>query len=118
MIEEYKFGTIKISGKNYFRDVRINWNGEVFDWQRKESHTIDLKDIENALFYNPDLVIIGTGFYGEAEVTEELKQFFQSKEIDLLVDDTDSASKIFNEKIKTFKKNDFPKVIGFFHLTC
>ncbi len=114
MIEEYKFGLIKINGKEYRRDIELHQNGEVLDWWRRESHTIDLEDLDRALKHKPDILIIGTGASGIAEVTERAKAVIESREIELIVDITDEAIKAFNLKTE----NSTNKVIGLFHLTC
>ena len=45
MIEEYKFGSITIDGKIYQQDIEVRWTDEILDWQRQESHIIDVEDV-------------------------------------------------------------------------
>lgn len=120
MIEEYHFGSITIDGKNYTHDVEVFWRGEVLDWQRKESHTIDVADIMRAVEKNPETIVIGTGKSGMASVTEDAKRFITKKNIKLIIDKTEEAVKTFNilkaeSEEEEGKQN---KVIGLFHLTC
>jgi len=115
MIEEYRFGYIKILGKSYNYDVEVRWTGEVLSWWRKESHIIDLEDIQRALSQKPELIIVGTGAYGVAKLTERAKQEIEKREIELIVDRTGKAVKTFNIILEKEKQK---RVIGLFHLTC
>lgn len=113
MIEEYHFGSIKINGKIYNNDVEVLWTGEVLPWRFKERHVIDVEEVKKAVEKNPEIIIIGTGESGMAEVTEEAKKEIKSKRIELIIETTGKAIEIFNKNFETQKK-----VIGLFHLTC
>jgi len=113
MIENYEFGKIKISGKTYHVDVEVRWAGEVLNWWRKEGHTVDCEDVERALKENPEVIVVGTGAYGVCEVTENCEKFIKERKIELIIENTEKATKKFNEFLKASKK-----VIGLFHLTC
>ena len=120
MIEEYKFGSITIDGKTYNYDVEVRWTGEVLKWWRAESHGIDVEDVKGAVEQNPETIIIGTGESGVARVTEEAKKFIKEKGIELIIDQTEQATKTFNiikEESKE-EEGEQKKVIGLFHLTC
>lgn len=120
VIEEYRFGFIKILGKSYNHDVEVRWAGEVLDWWRQESHVIDLEDIQRALEQKPDLIIIGTGAYGVAKVTERAQKEIKTQGIELIIDKTEEAVRTFNiirERSK-MEEGKEKKVIGLFHLTC
>jgi len=120
MIEEYKFGSIKIDGKTYNDDVEVRWTGEVLEWPRKESHVIDVEDVQRAIEESPETIIIGTGELGIAQVTENAQKEIQSKNIKLVIDRTEQAAKTFNiineDSIEEEGRQE--KVIGLFHLTC
>jgi len=113
MIEEYYFGLINVDGKKYTYDVEVRWNGEVLSWWRKEGHLIKPEDIKRAIEMSPELIIIGRGEAGVAEVSKETKEEILSKGIKLIIEKTTSAVKIFNDS-----KAKGEKVIGLFHLTC
>jgi hypothetical protein len=120
MIEEYRFGLVKINGKTFYHDIIVLWTGEVLEWRRKESHLIDVEDVEKAVGFNPDTIVVGIGESGVARVTGEAKKFINKKDIKLVIDKTEEAVKAFNivcndpEK----EKEEQNKVIGLFHLTC
>jgi hypothetical protein len=120
MIEEYKFGEIKINGKVYNFDVEVRWTGEVLKWWRKESHIIDLEDVARAMTQRPDLIIIGTGAWGVAKVTPKAKKIIEEEGIELIIDVTEEAVKTFNIQLQESKEEEgrAKKIIGLFHLTC
>jgi hypothetical protein len=113
MIGNYKFGEIKISGKEFNFDVEVRWTGEILKWWRREGHIVNSEDVERALKENPEVIIIGTGAYGVCEVTKNCQNFIKEKGVELIVDVTEKAVEKFNELLKQSKK-----VIGLFHLTC
>lgn len=120
MIEEYKFGSIKIEGKTYNYDVEVRWNGEVLKWWRKESHFVYPEDVKRAIEQNPEVIIIGTGESGVMEVGEKAKKEIEEKEVKLIINQTEKAIKTFNTLLAEpeEEKEKQKKVIGLFHLTC
>ena len=120
MIEEYKFGSITIDGKIYDYDLELRWTGEILKWWRKESHLVDLEDIQRAIEQKPDTIVIGTGESGMAKVTDRLKQELRSMGIKLIVDLTEQSTKTFNiiNEDSEEEEGEQDKVIGLFHLTC
>ena len=112
-IEEYRFGFINIDGKSYNYDVEIKRNGEILKWQRKESHFIDIEDLEKAFEQNPEFIVIGIGESGVAKVSEQAQNEASLKEIKLVIDRTGEAVKSFNLLLERNKKT-----VGLFHLTC
>lgn len=120
MIEEYHFGSITIDEKTYNHDVEVGWTDEVLAWQRKESHIIDVADVKRAIEQNPEVIVIGTGEQGVAEVTEEAKKTILSRGIKLIIDRTEQAAKTFNirKEESEEEEGEQERVIGLFHLTC
>lgn len=113
MIEEYKFGLIRVLDKTYNYDIELRWGGEVLSWQKEESHSISPEDVKRAVKENPDLIIIGNGESGLAEVSKEAKEKILSEGIGLIVEKTGKAVIAFDKEQKKGRK-----VIGLFHLTC
>ena len=113
-INDYQFGSITIDGVNYAYDLELRSTGDdVLAWQRAQNHIIETHDIRRAIEQNPDLIVIGTGFSGAAQVTEKAKQEIESNKIKLMTEQTKAAIKIFNSELERGTK-----VIGLFHLTC
>ncbi|MFH1423859.1 MAG: MTH938/NDUFAF3 family protein [Candidatus Nealsonbacteria bacterium] len=120
MIEEYKFGSITFDGKVYQHDIGISWAGEVFDWQRTESHVIDTEDIVDALEQGPETIVIGTGESGMAQVTTRAKKEIMDRGIELVIDKIEQATRTFNiRRDESFEEEGVQeRVVGLFHLTC
>lgn len=120
MIEAYHFGLIIIDGKTYNCDVEVRWVGEVLAWQREQSHIIDVKDVKRAIEQSPEVLIIGTGEAGVAQLTEAAKEAIEEEGIKLIIEKTGEAVKVFNRISQG--DQDEPesrfKIIGLFHLTC
>lgn len=114
-----------IDGKTYQHDVEVCWTGEVLKWWREKSHVFDVDSVKRAVEQNPDTIILGTGAYGIAKVTEEAQKFITEKfitekGIKLIIDRTEQATKTFNIICEEFEEEEGEqnKVIGLFHLTC
>jgi len=120
MIDEYRFGLITIDGKTYNYDVEVRWTGEALKWWRKESHLVDIGDIERAVMQNPDTIVIGTGERGLVIISQSCENFIKQKGIKLIIDKTEEAIKTFNVILEGSEEEEGrqEKVIGLFHLTC
>lgn len=113
MIEKYQFGSIKINGQEFQEDVFIDLDNKVNSWRRKRSHVFEKSDIEDFLKKQPEIAIFGTGEYGVAQITKDLKDFFQNKGIELIAEPTDQAIKDYNQAKKQGRG-----AVAFLHLTC
>ncbi len=113
MIESYAFGSIKISGETYKEDVEVDWQDKVIPWKRSQSHIIDVASVQKALIKFPEIIVIGTGKSGIAQVLEETKQEVEKRGVELIIEETPQAVGTFNNL-----KDQNKKVIGLFHLTC
>jgi len=113
MIEKYSFGSIVVKGQTYKSDLKIIGGDVVSNWWRKEGHLLRIEDINDILKYKPEVLIVGTGFFGMMKIDEALKRFLEEKGIKLIAERTSKAVKTFNEVY-----GEFTKVAGAFHLTC
>ncbi|NIM59950.1 MAG: hypothetical protein GTO16_13580 [Candidatus Aminicenantes bacterium] len=112
MIESYDFGRMSVDGRTYTSDLIIFPDRIKDSWWRKSGHNLCLEDIEDVLKEKPEILVVGTGFYGIVSVEEEVKKQAQSKGIELIIENTKKAVQSFNKSAS--KK----KTIGAFHLTC
>lgn len=118
MIDSYEFGEIKINGEIYEDDVEVRWDGEVLEWWRDEGHVFAVDDLKRALEQNPEVIILGIGANGKAEVPKETRSFIHKKDIKLIIDKTQAAVKSFELLAEEGNEKAPKKVIGLFHLTC
>jgi hypothetical protein len=111
-IEDYEFGSIVVNGKRFSSDVIIYPNKVEGSWWRVEGHEVCLEDIKHVLDYNPEVLIIGTGYFGRVNVLQEVTDKLASKGIMLIAKRTKDACKEYNEL------KDKKKVVAALHLTC
>ncbi len=112
MIESYSFGKIKINGKLHTSDVIIYPDRVDDHWWRKEGHRLGVDDLKDVWQAEPEALIVGTGYYGFMKVPNELKEYATSKNIELIVESTKEAYKIYNRLAST------RRTVAAFHLTC
>jgi hypothetical protein len=113
IVESYKFGQITVNGKSYSSDVIIFPDRVKDHWWRKEGHRLRIEELKEVLEAKPDMLVIGTGYYGLMKVPAEVKQHIEKKRIKVVVQPTKEAYETFNQLIKSGKK-----VVAAFHLTC
>jgi len=113
LVEHYTFGRIVIDGKTYASDVIITKNKILEKWWRKEGHLVQLEDINEILKQNPEIVIFGTGKYGAMKVSKEVINELKRRNIEVVIDITEKAVKIFNEMVNKGKN-----AVLAAHLTC
>jgi hypothetical protein len=112
VIESYTFGRMVIDGHPYTSDFIIFPDMINDSWWRIRGHSLCLKDVESVFSEEPEVIIIGTGYYGLMKVEDEVKSLAQSRGIELIIEKTEKAVQSFN-RLSAQKK-----VIGGFHLTC
>lgn len=116
-VQETDFGSIKIDGKTYRKDIIITPDGEIKKRKKKLSKEIygtshKFSGDEAQYVFSPDMrkLIIGTGQYGKLTLTPEAEEYFNDKNVEVLLKPTPEAIKIYN-------KTDGEKS-GLFHITC
>lgn len=111
-IDSYSFGKMVIDGKTYTTDVIIYPDRVDASWWRKEGHYLQKTDLAGIVGNGPEVLVIGTGNMGVMHVPEDTISFLQSKGIEVRVEKSGNAVKVFNEL------SGKRKVVGAFHLTC
>jgi hypothetical protein len=111
-IESYSFGKMVYDGRVYTADLII-FPGRVFsNWWRLAGHHLHMEDLVEVLAEKPDVLVIGTGKMGVMQVPGALREELKQKGIELVVEKTGEAVRVFNSADRT------KKVVGAFHLTC
>ncbi len=113
-VEKYEFGLIVIDGKEYKRDVILTPDGVEPEWWRREGHRLRLEDIRDVLErVRPQVLIVGTGYYGMVKVEDEVRDFLRERGIELVKEKTGEAVRRYNEL-----SGRGVRVVAALHLTC
>jgi hypothetical protein len=112
-ITNYTFGKISIDGKTYHSDVIITSNKVKDNWWRKEGHNLAIADLADVLDANPEVLIIGSGYYGRMQVPEVTRDFLNEKGIQVEVVPTSVAVEKFNQL-----QQKCARIVAALHLTC
>jgi len=113
LVEEYEFGRIKISGKNYTSDVIVSGDAVEDGWWRKEGHEVNPEDIAPILKFNPEVVVFGTGYYDRVKVKDEVIKELEKRGIRVLILKTQDAVAAYGKLVDEGKK-----AVLAAHLTC
>ena len=116
-INNTAFGSIEVDGTVYNHDIIIRSNGHVEKRKKKlskavygTSHTVSLEEIEYIYDAGAQKIIIGNGQYGALRLSDKATEFLQSRNCEILMEETPKAIKLWNK--------EEGKSIGLFHLTC
>ena len=116
-IEHTSFGSITVEGENIEYDVFITLDGKVKKRKKKLSKAIYgtshvISEDEARFIYEKGTkgIIIGSGQYGVAELSDEAVDWLQKKKCRIIVCPTPEAIKEWNQA-----EGDW---IGLFHVTC
>ena len=111
-IDSYRFGRIVIDGKVHTSDVIIYPENVNSSWWRREGHRLYIDDIKEILDGDFDVLVVGTGDPGLLTVSDEAKQEIKNKNMELIIEPTEKACRIYNEL------SEQKKVVAALLLTC
>jgi len=111
-IDSYSFGRIVINGKTHISDVIIYPGRVDASWWRKEGHLLQLADLAEALQAKPDVLVIGTGYFGVMRVPRDTIERIAGNGIMVKVERTTKAVEVYNEL------EGATTVIAALHITC
>jgi hypothetical protein len=113
LITAYEFGRIAIADSSYTSDVIVAPEQVIDSWWRKEGHNLQIEDLDDILQAKPDLLIIGTGYYGRMQVPDETRQYLEKQGIKVLQAKTGEAVTEYNQLQK-----EYARIVAALHLTC
>ena len=113
VIESYDFGSITIGGRRYTSDVIVLPDRVIDGWWRREGHAVCLEDLEEALKAEPEVLVIGTGYYGLVRVPDDVKRALRERGVEVVVEPTRRACEVFNKLLSERRR-----VVAALHLTC
>lgn len=113
-IDSYSFGTIRIDGREYSRDV-ILLGGEVKGpwWREAGGHVYAVQDFAEVLAASPDVVVLGTGYFGRVKVLDETLTALAEAGSEIVVERTGGAVEHYNRFA-----DEGRDVAAALHLTC
>jgi hypothetical protein len=103
---------MEIQGQTYTSDLILFPDKIKDSWWRETGHKLSFKDVEDVFKDAPEVLVIGTGYYGLMNVEEEVRELARGKGITLIVEKTKKSVQSYNA-IASKKKT-----VGAFHLTC
>ena len=113
-IDSYTFGRITIDGKTYTSDLILLPEGRLQEeWWRRRGHELHPQDLQEILQARPQILIVGTGYYGAMRITPEAKQTLTKAGIQLIAHKTEKACQTYNKLAAEGKR-----VAAALHLTC
>jgi hypothetical protein len=112
-IDQYRFGHIDIAGHGYDTDVIIFPDHVQERWWRQEGHHLARGDIKAVFAERPEVLVVGTGYYGRMQVPEETLEALRNAGIDVKVEKTSSAVEDFNRL-----QREYARIVAALHLTC
>jgi hypothetical protein len=112
-ISGYCFGTIDIGGRTYTSDVIITPERVIDGWWRQQGHALAVADLDDVLAARPDVLVIGTGYFGRMSVSHDTRRYLETQGIQVRDARTGEAVHDFNELQKSRGR-----VVAALHLTC
>jgi hypothetical protein len=112
-ITSYRFGQVDIDGKAYTSDVIISVDKVHDNWWRREGHTLDIEDLDLVLEADPQILVVGSGYYGRMQVPQQTRDWLRGMGMRLEVAPTSQAIEQFNEL-----QRHCASVVAALHLTC
>ena len=113
-IDSYSFGNIQIDGKDYATDV-VLLGGDVKSpwWREAGGHVYAAEDFEELVAAAPEVVVLGTGYFGRVKVLDETLSAFAEVGSEIVVERTGGAVEYFNRFA-----DEGRDVAAALHLTC
>jgi hypothetical protein len=112
-IDSYLFGRITVDGRDYTSDVILYPDRVDHSWWRKEGHVFHPEDVPDVLNRPPDILIIGTGYFGVMRVPKETLDELASRGIEVKAMKTAKAVEVYN----SFRDQQ-ATVVAALHITC
>ena len=112
-IEDYSFGTVRVDGKRYNKDLIVYPENIHSSWWRKEGHRLRIEDIAGVLEDPPEVLVVGRGASAQMVVDPEVVRELEARGVELVAEPTEKACASFNDLSREGKR-----VVAVLHLTC
>jgi len=113
-IDTYSFGNIRIDGRDYTRDVILLGDEVKGPWWREAGgHVYAVQDFEDLVAAAPEIVVLGTGYFGRVQVLDETLTALAEAGSEIVVEKTGGAVECYNRFA-----DEGRDVAAALHLTC
>ena len=112
-IDRYDFGHIDIDGHGHDADVIVFPDHVQERWWRREGHRLAPEDLTSVLAEKPEVLIVGTGYYGRMRVPEESLDALRNAGVAVRIEKTGEAVAEFNRL-----QREYARIAAALHLTC
>lgn len=116
-VDKTSFGSITVGGEDFSHDIYITLQGKVMKRKKKlskaiygTSHRISEEEIRHVYEKGAEGIIVGSGQYGAAELSDEAVEHLQKKKCRIILCPTPEAIREWNQARGNW--------IGLFHITC
>jgi hypothetical protein len=110
-VEAYRFGRVVIDGEEQTKDVIVLPDRTVTNWWRAEGHELVLADLDDVLDELPELLVVGTGAYGQMRPDPATLEQLRQRGIGVEALPTGDAVRRYGER-------DPRRTAAALHLTC
>lgn len=94
-VDEYVFGEVRVDGRGYRDDLIVLPQSVHCPWWRKRGHRLQMVDLEEVLTAQPDVLVVGTGYFGRMRVDRSVEAEFARLGIALVAAPTAEAIQRF-----------------------
>jgi hypothetical protein len=112
-ISDYQFGKIHVGDTTVTSDVIVYPENFQDHWWRKQGHVLQSEDLQKVVEFQPEVLVVGTGYFGRMQIPRETQEYLQKHGIRLVHARTSEAVEEFNQL-----QNQCAKVVAALHLTC
>jgi hypothetical protein len=113
-IDSYSFGRIRVDGIDYSEDAILLRNEVRSPWWRSAGgHVFAPTDLEEVVAAAPEIVVLGTGYFGRVKVPDKTLKVFAEAGSEVIVEKTSRAVETFNQLAAEDRD-----VAAALHLTC
>lgn len=112
-ITRYDFGKLQAGGRQYTSDVIVLPDGVHDHWWREEGHSLHVNDLSEVIRARPEVLVIGTGYYGRMDVPARTVSYLEDQGIRVEALKSREAVEVFNRL-----QHEYARVAAALHLTC
>jgi hypothetical protein len=113
-ITGYRFGALNIGQQVYKSDVIITPDRILDAWWRRRRHRVSVADLADVMAARPDVVVVGTGYFGRMSLSEDVRRYLLDEGVVVLERRTAQAVEDFNNLQHTKRG----RIVAALHLTC